>query len=162
MTEHQHPAGDARSATGVPPGFSHEQVEALFFDAARDGHSDLLQAFLEAGAEATALLMRHGAVVDLPDHKGSTALAGVAFKGDLAIARLLVEAGAAVDLPNDVGRTPLMFAVMFGRERMADYLLDHGADPRRRDGGGTSALTLAERQGHKGLIERRRTRPTAG
>ena len=172
MTDH-HQAGDAQPAAGLPPGFTHEQVEALFFGAARDGQTDLLEAFLEAGGEArgytplilaaytghrdaAALLLRRGAIVDLPDHKGSTALAGVAFKGDLAMARLLIEAGAAADQPNDVGRTPLMFAVMFGREQMAAYLLDHGADPRHRDGEGNTALTLAERQGHKGLIERLR------
>ena len=173
MTEH-HPTSDATPE--LPAGFTHQQVEALFFGAARDGQADLLEAFLDAGAdangtdsrgytplilasynghrEATATLLKHGALVDGADGKGSTALGGVAFKGDIAIARLLIEAGAAIDRPNAVGRTPLMFAVMFGREEMAAFLLECGADPGLLDGEGSSARSLAERQGHMSLIER--------
>ena len=160
------------------PGFTHEQVEALYFDAAREGQDDLLEQFLDAGADpnrpdrrgytplilssynghraATALLLRRGAVPDLADDKGSTALCGVAFKGDLAIARLLLDAGAVIDRSNHVGRTPLMFAVMFGREAMAHLLLEWGADPLKRDGEGTTALFLAERHGSNGLTRRMR------
>lgn len=177
MTEH-HPTFNSVPVPTLPAGFTHEQVEALFFGSARDGQADLLEDFLDAGAdanrtdlrgytplilasysgheEATALLLRRGALVDSRDAKGSTALSGVAFKGDLPIARLLVEAGAVVDQPNHVGRTPLMFAVMFGREQMAAYLLDCGANPNLRDGEGNSALSLAERQGYRALTERLR------
>ncbi len=158
------------------PGFTQEQIEALYFNAAREGQEDLLVQFLDAGADpnhvdergytplilasynghlpATALLLARGASANQPDGKGSTALSGVAFKGEIEIARLLIEAGAAVDQPNNVGRTPLMFAVMFGRDAMANFLLDHGADPFVRDGEGNSARSLAERQGNTALMER--------
>ncbi len=167
---------DSAARDTVPPGFTHEQVAALYFDAARTGQADLLEQFLDAGADpngsngsgytplilasynghdaATAVLLRRGADPNLADAKGSTALCGVAFKGDIALARRLLEAGADIDTPNHVGRTPLMFAVMFGREAMAAFLLDRGADPHHRDGEGASATVLAERQGNRTLVER--------
>jgi len=157
-----------------PPGFTHEQIEALYFNAAREGQDDLLAQFLDAGADpnrtdargytplilasynghrsATELLIARGADVNARDEKGSTALSGIAFKGDLVLARALLAAGADIDAPNNVGRTPLMFAVMFGRTEMAQFLLEHGADPLRTDGEGNSARTLAERQGNGALL----------
>ena len=160
------------------PGFTHEQIEALYFDAAREGQDDLLEQFLDAGADpnrpdrrgytplilssynghhaATALLLRCGAIPDLADDKGSTALCGVAFKGDLAIARLLLDAGAT-DRPAQPRRAHA--ADVRGdvrREAMAHLLLERGADPLRRDGEGTTALFLAERHGGNGLTRQMR------
>ncbi|KXV55846.1 ankyrin [Acetobacter tropicalis] len=160
----------AEAAAG---GFTQQQIEALFINAAREGDSELLANFLEAGMDpnlraekgytplilaayngnidAVSTLLKGGAKPDLQDEKGATALAGVAFKGNLAIARLLLEAGAGVDVPNSVGRTPLMFAVMFGRDDMAKLLLKAGANATRRDGEGLNAQDLAHRQGNTGL-----------
>ncbi|MCI1437646.1 MAG: ankyrin repeat domain-containing protein [Acetobacter indonesiensis] len=160
------PAG-ADAAAG---GFTQQQIEALFINAAREGDAELLSSFLDAGmdpnlraekgytplilasyngyVDAVALLLARGAQPDLQDEKGATALAGVAFKGNLAIARLLLDAGAGVDVSNSVGRTPLMFAVMFGRDDMAKLLLKAGASPTRRDGENLNALDLAHRQGN--------------
>ncbi len=167
-----------RTALDIPPPpvFTHEQIEALYFAAVRQGQDDLLAQFLDAGADpnrpdgsgytplilasynghaaATDLLLRRGADPNLPDAKGNTALCGVAFKGDIPLARRLLEAGADIDAPNHVGRTPLMFAVMFGREAMAAFLLERGADPHHRDGEGASATVLAERQHNRTLLER--------
>ncbi|MBE7209947.1 MAG: ankyrin repeat domain-containing protein [Gluconacetobacter diazotrophicus] len=161
------------NAGSLPAGFSHEDVEALFFGAARDGQDDILAQFLEAGADpnrldgrgytplilasyngheaASRLLVAGGADPDLSDGKGNTALSGVAFKGDLVLASALIELGATVDAPNHVGRTPLMFAVMFGRTAMVELLLAHRADPHRQDGEGVSAAILAERQNNVAL-----------
>ncbi|ATJ92263.1 ankyrin [Acetobacter senegalensis] len=160
------PAGAEAAASG----FTQQQIEALFINAAREGDAELLASFLEAGMDpnlraekgytplilaayngnidAVSALLKGGAKPDLQDEKGATALAGVAFKGNLPIARLLLEAGAGVDVPNSVGRTPLMFAVMFGRDDMAKLLLKAGACPTRRDGEGLNAQDLARRQGN--------------
>ena len=169
---------DGTLVSAPASGFTHAQVEALYFDAARDGQEDLLEQFLDAGADpnradargytplilasynghaaATALLLRRGALPDLSGAKGNTALCGVAFRGDIIIARLLLDAGAVIDRPNHVGRTPLIFAVMFKREAMAQFLLERGADPLHRDGEGTTALFLAERHGSGALAHRMR------
>ncbi|NPD68242.1 ankyrin repeat domain-containing protein [Lichenicola cladoniae] len=174
------PQTDTHPVPAPPLGFTHEQIEALYFNAAREGQDDLLAQFLDAGADpnridgkgytplilasynghaaATELLLARGGDPKLRDGKGNTALSGVAFKGDIPIARLLLEAGAAIDAPNHVGRTPLMFAVMFGREAMVNFLLGQGADPTIHDGEGTTAIILAERQGSVTLAQRMSTR----
>jgi ankyrin repeat protein len=92
--------------------------------------------------------------VDARDAKGATALAGVAFKDELEIARQLIAAGADPDAPNGMGRTPLMFAVMFGRKAMVDLLLEAGADPTLNDGEGKSALDLAAGQSDPSIFEK--------
>lgn len=168
--------GTAAPATGGgAQGFTREQIEALFLNAAREGDADMLSRFLQAGMDpnlraekgytplilasynghkdAVSVLLAHGAKPNLQDSKGATALAGVAFKGDMPIATMLLEAGAGVDIPNAVGRTPLIFAVMFGRDDMALLLLNAGANPILRDGEGLNAIDLARRQGKPALEE---------
>ncbi|NLY04277.1 MAG: ankyrin repeat domain-containing protein, partial [Campylobacter sp.] len=61
--------------------------------------------------------------VDEPNDRGQTPLAGVAFKGNLEMAKLLVENGADVDADNGLGATAYTFALMFGRKDIAEYLL---------------------------------------
>lgn len=166
------------SSENVPPAaageFTQEQIETLFADAVRDGETDLVISFLDAGmspdlrlekgytplilasynnhAGVVEQLLAHKAQPDLQDEKGATALAGVAFKGFLPVARLLLDAGASVDLANHVGRTPLMFAVMFGRVEMARLLLEASASPFLRDGEGLDSFELARRQGNADLL----------
>ncbi len=161
-------------AAAAPESFSNAEIETLFLSAARDGQTDLVSEFLNAGinpdtrndkgytalilaaynghAETVRALLAGGANPNLQDAKGATALAGVAFKGDLPCARVLVEHGAAIDVPNFVGRTPLTFAVMFNRDPMVTFLLEHGANPDLRDGEGISARILATRQGNAALV----------
>ena len=161
-----------------PTSLSQEQVEMLYYGAARDGHEELLAEFLRQGADpnrpdgrgfpplilasynghagAVSMLIDAGAAVDARDAKGATALAGVAFKDEPEIARQLIAAGAAVDAVNDMGRTPLMFAVMFGRQAMVDLLLEAGADPARADADGKTAIDLATGQSDPAIYERLR------
>ena len=151
--------------TDQPPSLSQEEMERLYYDAIREGQDEVLAEFLRQGADpnrpdgrgfppiilasynghagAVELLLAAGAAVDARDTTQATALAGVAFKDELAIARRLIDAGAAVDAANDMGRTPLMFAVMFGRRAMVDLLLEAGASPALADLEGRTALDLA-------------------
>jgi len=157
--------------------FTPEQITALFIDAAREGDTDLLTQFLDAGMaidtpdsrgytalivstynghmEAARLLLQRNANTEATDLKGATALSGVAFKGLTDIAKILIDHGAQVDHANFSGRTPLMFAIMFGREDMARLLLNAGANPDHRDVDGVSARDLAERQNLTGLFTER-------
>jgi uncharacterized protein len=160
------------------PKLTQEEIERLYYDAVRDGQEALLAEFLRQGADpnrpdgrgfppiilasynghagAVELLLAAGAAVDARDAKQATALAGVAFKDELAIARRLIAAGAAVDAADAAGHTPLMFAVMFGRKAMVDLLLEAGANPALPDAEGRTALDLASGQTDPAIYERLR------
>ena len=91
-------------------------------------------------------MLEHGADLDALNDKGQSPLAGVAFKGEAAIARLLLEHGAKADgIGGD--RTPLMVAAMFDKIEIARLLLEHGAEPAARDKAGLGALDLARSMG---------------
>jgi ankyrin repeat protein len=161
----------------LPPLPSPERLQALLFDAARMGRTDMLPALLRAGAEieglderghsplvlasyngqieATLLLLELGAKPDGdPPSEGNTALMGVAFKGYDDIARLLIDAGARVDHANRGGQTALMMAALFGRASMVELLLEAGASPSVRDASGSRAADLAREQGNETLASR--------
>jgi ankyrin repeat protein len=118
------------------------------------GFPPIILASYNGHAGAVELLLGAGAAVDARDANQATALAGVAFKDEPAIARRLIAAGAHVDAANDMGRTPLMFAVMFGRRAMVDLLLEAGANPALADAEGHTALDLATGQSDPAIYER--------
>ncbi|MDI2112846.1 ankyrin repeat domain-containing protein [Commensalibacter nepenthis] len=156
------------------PTFTPEEIEALYFNVARQGDTELLAEFIRAGMdinhqnqeghtalilacyhnhlEAVELLLEKGADPNIVDNKGATALTGVAFKGYIPIAKLLVNAGAKIDSENNLKRTALMFAILFGRNDMAQFLIESGANPHHTDGEGVTPIQLAERQGDAELI----------
>ncbi|WP_340163347.1 ankyrin repeat domain-containing protein [Commensalibacter communis] len=156
------------------PIFTPEKIEALYFDTARQGETELLAEFIRAGMdinhqnheghtalilacyhnqlEAVKLLLEKGADPNIVDNKGATALTGVAFKGYIPIAQLLIKAGANVDAENNLRRTALMFAILFGRNDMAKFLIESGANPHHTDGEGVTPIQLAERQGDEELV----------
>lgn len=114
--------------------------------AAYHGHLPAVQALHAAGADACA-----------EDAKGNDALIGVAFKGDVEIARWLVErAGCGVNHRNRLGQTALMLAGLFGREPIAELLLRRGADSELLDSRGNSAISLAQNQGQDRFVAKLR------
>lgn len=121
---------------GVPANVSNEKGDSLLMLASYHGH-----------AAAARLLLERGADPELANARGQTPLAGVAFQGNPALAALLLDGGAVVDGAGPDGRTPLMFAAMFDRVEVVDLLVARGADPRRRDAAGASALDLARGMG---------------
>ncbi len=156
---------------------SPQRLQELLFDAARMGRVDVIPALLQAGAdiearneqghtplilasynghaEATALLLAHGAQVDAADGaRGNTALMGTAFKGFDKVAELLLAAGAQVDRRNDAGQTALMLAALFDHRRLVDRLLALGATRDLEDAAGNSALTVARAQGNDEMAAR--------
>ena len=167
-------ANDDAAALPLP---SPERIQHLLFDAARLGRVDVLPALLLAGAdvdchdrngytplilasyngqaEATDLLLSHGASADAPDAvRGNTPLMGVSFKGYGAIAERLLAAGADPRATNSVGQTALMMAAMFGHGGIVDRLLEAGASPDDVDIAGNTAISLARAQGNELMAAR--------
>jgi ankyrin repeat protein len=100
------------------------------FQGAREGNTELLRAYLEAGAPA-----------GLTNAAGDSLLMLAAYHGHADAVRLILEHGADVDSANDRGQTPLAGAAFKGYTDVARVLLDAGANP---DGGTPSARAAAQ------------------
>lgn len=116
---------------------------AFLVDAAARGDLDLVRKLLVKGAQ-----------VDAQDSDGDTALKAAAVAGKREVLRFLIEKGAD---PNKragiLESTPLICAAEMGHADIVQLLLAQGADPAVRDKKGRTALTIAERNGHKGAAE---------
>ena len=107
-----------------------QQTSALMW-AAAEGHGDVVDVLLEAGANPnhqgyiTSLTERHNA-----DHPtgGMTALMLAARNGDDALVRRLVKGGADVNLKNGDGASAAMLAIYNDRFDVAATLLELGSD----------------------------------
>lgn len=113
---------ETNAASGTTPVTPDDDALALahtLFQAAREGNTELLGAYLAAGApagltnaagdsllmlaayhghaDAVALVLRHGADANTANDRGQTPLAGAAFKGYTDVARVLLDAGADPD-----------------------------------------------------------------
>jgi len=139
MTENT-ASGSAQPGSQGPDEETLALAEKLF-QAAREGDTGLLRAYLEAGAPATMtnaagdsllmlaayhghaetvqLILQHGAEADTANDRGQTPLAGAAFKGYTDVARLLLDAGADPDAGTPSARAA---AQMFARTEILDLL----------------------------------------
>ncbi|MEG3765889.1 ankyrin repeat domain-containing protein [Alteromonas sp. 14N.309.X.WAT.G.H12] len=154
-----------------------DDLKTHYFDAAREGNIELLEAFYQAGLDGnvadnkgyTALILAayHGhneAVSYLlsneninacqEDNKGNTALMGAIFKGHLSIAKQLILADCNIDETNAQGQTPLMFASLFDRQSLVNELIEKGADPHHKDLAGNTVADIALSQGNYQLATR--------
>ncbi|MBD1537556.1 ankyrin repeat domain-containing protein [Arthrobacter sp. S13_S34] len=100
------------------------------FQAAREGDTALLRAYLDAGAPAT-----------LTNSAGDSLLMLAAYHGHAETVQLMLEHGAEPGTANDRGQTPLAGAAFKGYTDVARVLLDAGADP---DAGAPSARAAAQ------------------
>jgi uncharacterized protein len=100
------------------------------FQAAREGETALLRAYLDAGAPAT-----------LTNAAGDSLLMLAAYHGHAETVQLLLKHGADANSANDRGQTPLAGAAFKGYTDVARVLLDAGADP---DAGSPSARAAAQ------------------
>lgn len=103
-------------------------------------------------SDAIALLVDHGARVDVADHEGRTALHDACAQGHGETAALLLSAGASVDEPDRLGVTGLMLAAREGHAGVIDVLMDHGADPGAIDDFGWSGVHHAADRGRIACI----------
>jgi uncharacterized protein len=100
------------------------------FQAAREGETALLRAYVDAGAPAT-----------LTNAAGDSLLMLAAYHGHAETVQLLLKHGADANSANDRGQTPLAGAAFKGYTDVARVLLDAGADP---DAGSPSARAAAQ------------------
>ena len=94
------------------------QLAARVFDLARDGDTDTLAAYVDAGVP-----------VNLTNDKGDSLLMLAAYYGRTATVRALLERGADPNRINDRGQSPLAGAVFKDEEEMVRLLPEAGADP---------------------------------
>lgn len=110
MSEHP------ESGTPEPTDETVELAHQLF-DWAREGQSERVAAYVDAGAPA-----------DLTDPAGNTLLMLAAYHGHAPLVRALAQRGADVDAVNNRGQAPLAGAVFKGEPEVVAVLLEHGAD----------------------------------
>lgn len=109
------------------------------FDLARDGKTEQLGAYVEAGVP-----------VELTDADGNTLLMLAAYHGNAGTVQALVRLGADVNRLNDRGQSPLAGAVFKGEDLVVSVLIGAGADP---DHGQPSARATARMFGKSGLFD---------
>ena len=114
------------------------QFAAKVFNLARQGGTDILVAYVDAGVPA-----------NLSNDKGDTLVMLAAYHGHPQTVTALLKRGADPDRPNDRGQTPLAGATFKGERAVIDALLDGGADP---TAGTPSALETARMFGNDDLI----------
>ena len=114
------------------------QLAAKVFNLARQGGTDTLAAYVDAGVPA-----------NLSNDKGDTLLMLAAYHGHPQTVAALLKRGADPDRPNDRGQTPLAGAVFKGERAVIEALLDGGADP---TAGTPSAVETARMFGNDDLV----------
>lgn len=155
-------------ATPAPVEDTQAQLREIYFDAAREGDTQRLAAFVEAhysldtqdekGYTGLILAAYHGqqaAVEQLlnaganpcaKDKRGNTALMGAIFKGELSIANRLISADCMPDQRNNAGQTPAMYAALFQRKEILNALVARGADLSAKDDMGNDVDGLSKGQ----------------
>ncbi len=108
------------------------------FDLAREGETERLEAYVEAGVP-----------VDLTDASGNTLLMLAAYHGHPETVTMLAGRGADVNRLNDRGQSPLAGAVFKREGDVVSALLRGGADP---DAGTPSARETAQMFGQSELF----------
>ncbi len=125
---------------GIDPNTVDAQGNSLLILAAREGQVDTVTA-----------LLKYRPKLDYRNLAGDSALMLAVLRGHDAVAQALLKAGAAV---NHDGWAPLHYAAFEGREGMLDALFAAGADVNALAPNKATALMLAARNGHIGVVRR--------
>ncbi|MGW6458736.1 ankyrin repeat domain-containing protein [Streptomyces sp. NPDC055078] len=115
------------------------ELATKVFDLARQGETEALAAYVDAGVPA-----------NLTNDRGDTLVMLAAYHGHARAVEALLARGAEPDRPNDRGQTPLAGAVFKGEDAVIRVLLDGGADP---SAGPLSAVDTARMFGKTDLLE---------
>ncbi|MEV7286737.1 ankyrin repeat domain-containing protein [Streptomyces sp. NPDC093252] len=115
------------------------ELATKIFDLARQGGTDALVAYVDAGVP-----------VNLTNDRGDSLVMLAAYHGHAGTVRALLARGGEADRVNDRGQTPLAGAVFKGEQEVIRVLLDAGADP---SAGTPSAVDTARMFGRAELLE---------
>ncbi|HZX37637.1 MAG TPA: ankyrin repeat domain-containing protein [Streptomyces sp.] len=115
------------------------ELATKVFDLARQGETEALAAYIDAGVPA-----------NLTNDRGDTLVMLAAYHGHAAAVEALLARGAEPDRANDRGQTPLAGAVFKGEDAVIRTLLAGGADPAA---GTPSAMDTARMFGKTELLE---------
>ncbi|MFI1537853.1 ankyrin repeat domain-containing protein [Streptomyces anandii] len=114
------------------------ELATRIFDLARQGRTEALVAYVDAGVPA-----------DLTNDRGDSLVMLAAYHGHADAVRALLARGAEADRVNDRGQTPLAGAVFKGEQDVIEVLLEAGADP---SAGTPSAVDTARMFGKTDLL----------
>ncbi len=119
----------------------------------KNGLTPLMMAVDQGSEELVELFLEAGAEVDKKTPRGTVALHYAAARGRVALMKRLIQAGASVDTAMTKGTTPLTLAAQSGRAEAVKLLLEHKAkaDVSLRDG--VTPLMLAAQNGHLAVVQ---------
>jgi ankyrin repeat protein len=111
----------------------------------REGRSDLHYAARDGDLPSVQKLLSAGADVNLQDKRGWTPLHFAAQACSEKVSKCLLAHGAAIDLEDVYGNTPLSTATFASRGdgTVIRVLRAAGADPKKKNKSGVSAVSLA-------------------
>ena len=141
--------------------------------AAVEGHQEIVEALLNAGAKINAvgnkgmrplmyavhaghaniakLIIDKGAKLNSMNNLGHTALIIATISARLDIIKFLLDAGAKVNAGNE-GWTALWNAALYGKVDAAKILIERGAKINKRNGNGLAPLSIATWKGNIEII----------
>lgn len=110
-----------------------------------EGDSALVACAAVGRLDVLSKLLTAGANPDATSNSGMSALAASSMSGHLPCVKRLLDAGAQVDvLCGQSDSTALISAAQEGHRAVCELLLEHGANPKRTDAYGNSALGYAQ------------------
>ncbi|WP_181806968.1 ankyrin repeat domain-containing protein [Streptomyces shenzhenensis] len=115
------------------------ELATKIFDLARQGRTEALVAYLDAGVPA-----------NLTNDRGDSLVMLAAYHGHADAVRELLARGAEANRVNDRGQTPLAGAVFKGETEVVEVLVGAGADPAA---GTPSAVDTARMFGKAEVLE---------
>lgn len=99
--------------------------------------------------EIAAFLLANGMNPNHMNWRRFTLLHDMAFKGEVAKARLLLDHGADINaIDDEYQSTPLGYAVHWGKREIVTLLLERGAEPNKSGAPWATPLAWARKKGH--------------